>query len=193
MPMKNWVAVLALACLGWPAAADAMRCSGRVVSSGDYDFQVRERCGEPFWVEQRSELLVSGADGPLERRAERVIEVWYYNFGPRSLVQRLEFVDGRLSRSGTAGYGVNPSQAGRGCSDTDLRRGATTGEVVLRCGRPDSQAVRYRDEIRRDGRGNELLRPRQVEEWIYAGSGGRMARRVTFEDGRISSVTTLPR
>jgi hypothetical protein len=173
----------------WPAArAEAMRCGGRVVSTGDYDFQVRERCGEPQWVDTRRELLTQGAYGPVERRAERVIEDWYYDRGPNALVQRLVFVDGRLARTQSAGYG--PGARSGGCGDVDFSRGATTGEIVLRCGRPDSRAVRYRDEIRRDGHGNELLRPREVEEWVYSGGGGRL---LVFEEGRLSRVSTLPR
>lgn len=176
----------------WPAAqAEAMRCGSRVVSTGDYDFQVRERCGQPDWVDTRRELLTQGAYGPLERRAERVIEDWYYDRGANALVQRLVFVDGRLSRTESAGYG--PGARTGHCGDVDFSRGATTGEIVLRCGLPDSRAVRYRDEIRRDGRGNELLRPREVEEWIYAGRGGRLGRLLMFEDGRLARVSTLPR
>ncbi|TXK62030.1 DUF2845 domain-containing protein [Alkalisalibacterium limincola] len=176
----------------WPVAeAEAMRCGGRVVSSGDYDFQVRERCGEPHWVETRRELLTQGAYGPLERRQERVIEAWYYDRGANALVQRLVFVDGRLSRTESAGYG--PGARTGNCGDVDFSRGATTGEIALRCGQPDSRALRYRDEIRRDSRGNELLRPREVEEWVYAGSGGRLGRLLLFEDGRLQRVSTLPR
>lgn len=190
-PVVCVVVLLVLAL--WPdARAEAMRCSGRIVANGDYDFQVRERCGEPDWIESRSELVTSGALGPIERRAERVIESWYYNRGPNALVQRLQFVDGRLQGSQSAGYGQRPGAA-RACTDADLSRGFTTGEIVLRCGEPDSRAVRYRDEIRRDGRGNELLRAREVEEWVYAGSGGRLGRLLVFEDGRLSRVSTLPR
>lgn len=184
--------VLLLSLVLWPAApAEAMRCGSRVVSTGDYDFQVRERCGDPNWVETRRELVTQGAEGPLQRRAERVIEDWYYDRGPNALVQRLVFVDGRLSRTESAGYG--PGARTGGCGDADFSRGASTGEIVLRCGQPDSRALRYRDEIRRDGRGNELLRPREIEEWVYAGRGGRLGRLLVFEDGRLERVSTLPR
>lgn len=194
MSMK-WTAGMVAAVLGlvlWPAGdAQALRCSGRVVSSGDLDFQVRQRCGEPDWVEQRSELLTSGAEGPFEQRRERVIETWYYDRGPSALVQRLEFVDGRLRNASTAGYGHG--RRVRDCSDVDFSRGASSGEIALRCGQPDSRAVRYRDSIVRDGAGNELLQPRPVEEWIYAGQGGRLDRMLRFEDGRLVEVRTLRR
>jgi hypothetical protein len=195
MPLRTLVmsSALLLGLALWPVAdAEAMRCGGRIVATGDYDFQVRQRCGEPYWVETRSELLVSGADGPVERRAERVIEAWYYDRGPSALVQRLVFVDGRLSRTESAGYGMGGRSPGP-CGDADFRTGATTGEIVLRCGHPDSQALRYRDVIHRDGRGNELLRARQVEEWVYAGGGGRLGRLLVFEDGRLRRVTALQR
>lgn len=194
MPRRSLYPCIAmlLALALWPAAsAEAMRCGSRIVSTGDYDFQVRERCGQPDWVDTRRELLTRGAYGPVERRAERVIEDWYYDRGPSALVQRLVFVDGRLYRTESAGYG--PGARTGSCGDVDFSRGATTGEIMLRCGRPDSRALRYRDEILRDGRGNELLRPREVEEWIYAGVGGRMGRILVFRDGRLDRVDTLPR
>src|SRR3546814_8031462 len=91
-----WVAAL----VAVPGTAAAMRCSGRIVDSGDYAVQVRERCGEPYWVSEFSTILVYGAYGPVEQRAVQEVQDWYYNFGSSKLVQRLTFVDGRLRSEG---------------------------------------------------------------------------------------------
>ncbi len=177
--------------LGWAGAAEALRCGNRVVSSGDWDFQVRERCGEPAWTNTFGELLVSGIDGPLQRRVERVHEEWFYNFGPRNLVQRLLFVDGRLSRIESVGYGVR--QVGGDCSEVALRRGATLGEVYLHCGEPRSRSNRYEDIVIRDGHGNARVRPVRREEWLYSFGSSRFLRMVVFHDGRLDRVERISR
>jgi hypothetical protein len=67
----------ALAALLLLAAAEAraLRGDDRVVDIGDHAIQVRERCGEPFWIDADAELLVQGEHGPLgvqhARRAAR--------------------------------------------------------------------------------------------------------------------------
>src|SRR5690606_4665015 len=134
--MRFGILLVLLVILAWAGDAHALRCGNRVVTTGDHTFQVRERCGEPYWTNATSELLVSGLDGPLERRVERHVEEWFYNFGPNRLVHRLVFADDRLVRIETAGYGVR--RVGNDCSDTALRAGVTSGEVVLRCGEPSS-------------------------------------------------------
>lgn len=180
-----------LVLLALAGQAQAMRCGNRVVTTGDYDFQVRERCGEPYWINTYSELFVAGIDGPVERRAERIYDEWYYNFGPRNLVRRLLFADGRLAKIETLGYGER--RIGDDCSDTALNSGATAGEVFLRCGRPESRAFRYEDVIIRDGLGNARVRPVRREEWIYNFGSSRFVRMAIFHDGRLDRVERIPR
>lgn len=183
-------ALMLLLALGFAGDAAALRCGGRVVDTGDYDFQVRERCGEPYWYETYSELRVIGAHGPLEHRVERVFEDWYYNFGSNRLVQRLRFRDGRLVRVEALGYGSG--SIGGQCNDVALSRGTTSGELVLRCGEPASRTARYRDNVIRDGYG-ERIRPQRYEEWVYRFSDSRYARLVVLVDGKISRVEPLTR
>lgn len=182
--------LLVLTALAFAGEAAAMRCGTRVVTTGDYDFQVRARCGEPYWIASYGELLVSGAGGPVERRTERVHDEWYYNFGPNRLVHRLTFRDGRLLRIDTLGYGSHA--IGGDCGDIALLRGAAPGEVVLRCGAPHSRAARYRDILIRDGLGHEVIRPVRHEEWVYRFPGSRFARLVIFIDGRLERVERVP-
>lgn len=183
--------LLPILALGVAGSAEALRCGNRIVSTGDWDFQVRERCGEPAWTDTYSELLVSGIDGPIERRVERVHDEWFYNFGPRSLVRRLVFVDGRLARIETGGYGVR--EIGTDCSDTALRRGSRLGEIYLRCGAPESRNRRYEDVVQRDGLGRAQVRPIRREEWLYALPGSRFMRLLVFHDGRLDRVERISR
>lgn len=187
-PIRWLLVLMALACAG---NAYALRCGSRVVATGDYDFQVRDRCGEPYWIASYGELLVAGAGGPIERRVERVFDDWYYNFGPNQLVHRLRFRDGRLIRIDTLGYGSHG--IGGDCSDIDLARGTTPGEVVLRCGAPESRTARYRDILIRDAFGNERIRPVRHEEWIYRFPRSRFVRLAIFIDGRLDRVEHIPR
>lgn len=181
-----------LAALSWAVDAHALRCGNRIVTTGDHEFQVRERCGEPFWTNSFSELHVIGLDAPIERRTERVYDEWFYNFGPRSLVQRLVFADGRLVKIETAGYGTR--QIGGNCDDAALRTGTTSGEVVLRCGPPMSRTTRYEDVVLRDAVGNARVRPVRREEWLYdLGRRSRFVRMAIFIDGRLDRVERIAR
>lgn len=182
-------ALLLVCALLFAGDAFALRCGTRIVSTGDYDFQVRERCGEPYWISSYGELLVSGAGGFIERRAEQVYDEWYYNFGPNRLVYRLLFRDGRLFRIDTLGYGSH--SIGGDCTDIDLARGMSTGEVVLRCGAPYSRTARYRDILIRDQLGNERIRPVRYEEWLYRFPDSRFARLAIFIDGRLDRVERI--
>lgn len=175
------------------AAGDAlaMRCGNRVVTTGDHELQVRERCGEPSWIDDRSELRVTGAGSPVERAIEDRIETWYYNPGGNQLIRAVEFRNGRVVRVGTRGYGI--AEVGSRCGDTAFSRGISTGELVLRCGEPAARTARYSDEVIRDGLGNERVRRVPVEEWTYSLPGSRFYRNVIFIDGRLARVENLPR
>jgi hypothetical protein len=103
--------LLCLIGMSAPAAADALRCSGRLVSDGDTRGQVRSLCGEPSDVQRRSILrrpyydfhgrLVYYGDGLIEIP----VEIWTYNFGPYRLMRRVKFVDGLVEEIETLGYG----------------------------------------------------------------------------------------
>jgi hypothetical protein len=180
-----------LLALVWTADAYALRCGNRLVDVGDHSFQVLERCGDPYWTNAFSELLVAGENSLFERRAERVYEEWFYNFGPRKLVQRLVFADDRLIRIESGSYGVR--RIGEDCSDAALMRGSSAGEVVLRCGEPLSRRSRYEDTVIRDGHGNARVRPVRREEWTYDFGRSRSVRLAIFHDGRLQRVERISR
>lgn len=181
---------LALLCLLLllTAPAHALRCGTRVVSDGDRDFAVRERCGAPFYTEEFASYDIRGADGPFETQVENTYDAWYYNFGPRKLMVRLLFRNGRLAHEETLGYGVN--EIGDSCNIDSLPTGTSAGEIVAYCGEPASRRVQREANVRRDGRGNERYTPVRREEWTYDTGGNRLLRILTLHNGRLQSIDT---
>jgi Protein of unknown function (DUF2845) len=118
---------LLAACCAWAAGtahADGMRCGSRLVSEGDYLYEVRERCGEPDAASQRVELRTvrSFVNGPcyqeqgqvrcgrmVERTIEVVIDEWVYDRGEHKFVRYLTFEQGRLFHVRTGRYGSKDS------------------------------------------------------------------------------------
>lgn len=110
-------------------AADALRCGSSVVSEGDHKVEVLKKCGEPDFADTRviyetfhvdsegrrhllpsPETLPSGDRqyflGELRKVTQPVyIDEWTYNFGSHRLMRHLEFVDGKLRKIKTLGYG----------------------------------------------------------------------------------------
>lgn len=184
--MKRLALLCLLSLLATPALA--LRCGTRVVSEGDRDFAVRERCGEPFYVDQFSSVQVRGANGPFESQVEDVYDVWYYNFGPRRLMLRLLFLNGRLQREETLGYGV--TTLGESCNLDALPAGTSAGEIVAYCGSPAARRQQRSADIRRDNFGNERYRPVRIEEWTYDLGDTRLLRVLTLHNGRLQRVDT---
>ena len=187
--MKRTLAALLLLAAGAPA--QALRCDGRVVDVGDHAIQVRERCGEPFWIDAYTEVLVRGEYGPLEQRVERPVEAWYYNFGPNRLLRRLLLVDDRLVREDSLGYGV--ATIGTDCRIDALPAGTPAGVVVARCGEPISRRERWREIVRRDEAGNARRRYLRDEDWVYDVGANRDRRLLRLVDGVVQGVERLER
>lgn len=179
--------LLAACMLSLPA--HALRCGDRVTEIGDHALQVREVCGEPFWVDRYAQLQVRGEGGVLEQRSERVVEVWFYNFGANRLMQQVVFLDDRLQREATLGYGFD--RPSRGCNPDRLPIGLSNGEIVARCGAPLFQRDYYTETVERDGYGNAVVRPQRREEWTYRHGSSRRQRLLQIVDGHLVQVETL--
>jgi hypothetical protein len=169
----------------------AMRCGNRLVNEGDRAFQVRDRCGEPFWSESWLGVDILGRDTPIERQREVEWSVWYYNFGPRALMMRVAFVDGVLRETEALGYGVR--RIGDSCRATMDFRGLSSGELVARCGEPASRR-QARDSLAwRPGPNLERWREQRREEWVYDFGETRFLRVLDLVDGRVTSTQVLSR
>lgn len=184
-------ALLALALLACATPAAALRCDGRLVERGDHAIQIAERCGAPFWIDAYTEVFVAGEFGPLEQRAERAVEAWYYNFGPNRLLRRLLLVDDRLVREDSLGYGV--ATLGADCRIDALPAGTPAGVLVARCGEPLSRRERWREVTRRDGAGNARRRFIRDEDWLYDVGTNRDRRLLRLVDGVVQGVERLER
>ena len=188
--MKLLVVAVLLA-VAAPAAEAALRCGNRLVDEGDREFQVRERCGDPFWIEQWVRIEVLDRGQPFERQREVESSTWTFNFGPRALMQQLTFVDGVLQRIESLGYGV--AEIGTNCPfDRDLA-GMSSGELVARCGEP-AERRRSRDTVvLRPGPRLESWRDPRREEWVYDFGEDRLLRVLDLEHGRVVRTQALPR
>lgn len=103
-------------------ATDGLQCSGRIVSLGDTLYQVRSVCGEPDDAQHRIETRTvrhrvrvacgrerdpnAQCDTTVERSTDVVVDDWTYDFGRERFIRFLTFVDGRLARVQTGGYGT---------------------------------------------------------------------------------------
>lgn len=173
------------------SSAHAMRCGNRLVSNGAQDFQVRERCGEPFWADRYTKVEVIGRRSPLEQQRSVQFDVWYYNFGSNQLMRELIFRDGILLREDALGYGVN--EIGDDCSPNRVIDGLSIGELVAQCGEPASRRSQTDTIVWRPALGVEEWRDQRREDWIYDDADSRFVRIVRVLDGRVRGVDRVQR
>lgn len=172
-----------------PASALGIRCAARVIAPGMLEPQVRNACGAPFWTDNYASLEVFGAGGPYEEQREVDWDVWYYNFGPRSLMQRLTFRDGQLLQADALGYGF--SEIGTACVSSFVARGITVGELVARCGEPASRQGSNGARVHRLP-GYLRAEEDRREEWIYDDGSGYLTRYL-IKNGQVEGAERLQR
>jgi len=111
-----------------PSHASTIFCGNDLVDLGDHLIEVLAECGEPAYVEKRVIYKVKKIEfeaprvrrdlyaprGVHARRGIRVqkethvpisAETWFYNFGPNRFMREVWFVDGRVEKIRTLGYG----------------------------------------------------------------------------------------
>lgn len=77
------------------------RCDGSAIHLGDSTLDLLAKCGEPALQESRLERRADAAGrGTLVR-----VDVWTYDFGPRSFVQFATLENGTVVRVERGGYG----------------------------------------------------------------------------------------
>ncbi len=176
---------LLVVCLGMVLAASlplgeagAARCKNGIVGPGDGRFEVERACGEPDYIDRQAESYLPGVG------LVGTVEEWYYNDGPRRLIQIFVFRNGDLVREETAGHGFNRFSA-RSCSPYDLNRGMTKFELLTRCGEPDYRDTRWQVS---PGFRSHAGAASRVEEWVYNFGPNQFIRHVRIVDGRIADV-----
>ena len=187
----NRLAVFALLLLFASPSAFAFRCGTNLVTAGEQDFRVRAKCGDPFYADTYVATEVFGANGPVEEYRDVQYDVWYYNFGPSTLMRRFVFRDGVLAREETLGYGVD--EIGSDCNPNRDYRGVSVGELVARCGEPASRRTNVDTLVHRPAPGYLRYRDQRREEWIYDFGDDRFLRSFQLIDGRVENNGSLPR
>ena len=187
----NKLALFALLFLFASPSAFALRCGSNLVTEGSQDFQVRSRCGDPFYADTYSTTEVFGAHGPVAEYRDVQYDVWYYNFGPRQFMRRFVFRDGVLAREETLGYGVD--EIGDDCNPSRDYSGLSSGELYARCGEPASRRRANDTIVRRPAPGYERWRDQRREDWIYDFGDERFLRMIRLIDGEVSSSESIRR
>ncbi|HEY7873400.1 MAG TPA: DUF2845 domain-containing protein [Rudaea sp.] len=170
--------------------AHALRCGSRIVGTDDYDFQARDRCGDPFWVEDHYRIIVDNRDAPVQTVQQITYTAWFYNFGKNRLLVRLLFRDGRLVRENTLGRGVD--DIGDSCGPAKLVSGMSSGELVAYCGEPLSRHAQPGATQRRLAPGIYSQSDSYREDWIYD-LGGDFLYIAHLLNGHIDSVEHVRR
>ena len=183
--------LLAAALLLASPYAFALRCGNQIVNREMQDFQVRDRCGDPFWTESYTsyDLLGSHDAGQVAREVQ--FDVWYYNFGPSSLMHRLVFRDGILKQDDTLGYGVR--EIGSKCDPLMRFVDLSVGELVAFCGEPASRRQNSDTVVNRLAPGYRHVREQRRELWTYDFGESRFLRKLQLVEGRVVSAQTIAR
>jgi len=124
MKRVPWLCVFAstIAALGIGVATasspdSGFRCpSGRLVSRGDHMVEVRSKCGDPDFVDQRVEKrkvkvkVKKWVDDHVEEVSEEqevevLVDEWTYDMGPRRFVRFVAFENSRVVGVTTGGKG----------------------------------------------------------------------------------------
>jgi hypothetical protein len=185
MTTLRWLAALLMVIAIVPSA-HALRCGSDLTHVGDYEFQVRARCGEPIWVESHVRVEEYGTR---DERIEREVQYrdWTYNFGANNFMVRVVFRDGRLESEQKLGRGVE--EIGAACDDIGARftRGISSGELVAYCGQPAERYAQPGTVTRRVARGVHEQDDDYREDWVYD-FGGDLVYVAHLYNGRLNYI-----
>jgi hypothetical protein len=118
----TWIVCMMMAILLLTAASGLMAsdfsCDSKIITIGDYRYDVLRKCGEPSHVEVWEEVrirrdfspgLLETEIGfyrlPLFLTGPVTVEEWVYNLGPNRFIRYLRFENSRLIRITEGDYG----------------------------------------------------------------------------------------
>jgi len=186
MRRSLWIVLLlALLFAVLPSRAWALRCGTHLVKQGDLAPQVRDECGDPFYIGHYVGSPGVGVETPVEPGAAVATEAWYYNFGPQRLMVRLEFSGGVLAREQTLGYGFVGN--GGPCDFTGITTGMSVADLIARCGLAPH---RTRNPLAWSAYQGAQA-PAWGETWIYPADGSRAAREIQLQEGRVTDIKVV--
>lgn len=109
---------LLLVATTWNVVASDFSCDSKIVSIGDYRYDVLRKCGEPSHVEVWEEVRIRRdfSPGLFETgigfyqsqqflTGSVTVDEWVYNLGPNRLIRYLRFENSRLIRITEGDYG----------------------------------------------------------------------------------------
>lgn len=183
--------LLAFALLFVSPHAFALRCGNQVIGKEMQDFQVRDRCGDPFWTESYTSYDVLGSHDTGQVTREVQFDVWYYNFGPNNFMHRLVFRDGILKQDDTLAYGVR--EIGTKCDPLMRFVDLSVGELVAFCGEPLSRRQNSDTIVNRLAPEYRRVREQRRELWTYDFGENRFLRQLQLVEGRVTSAKAIAR
>jgi hypothetical protein len=177
-PLASGMLLVSLLLLAQAAAADSLRCGGKLLKPEDTKARLVAACGRPL---SRDVVAVVRAldDGQQVRAA--YTETWSYETPSVSGFQVLRFESGRL-----VGEGMR-------CEAGLVEEGDTTVTVLQKCGEPATRDTAGLVNEPPGPASAAVLSESLVEQWVYSEGEGTLLRIVTLRDGRIESIETGPR
>lgn len=80
-------------------------CTGDEIATGSTQYEVLQRCGEPFFKDTRNEETLSSVDEHTARLVVKRVDEWTYNFGPNRFLRIFHFENGVLVKVETGDRG----------------------------------------------------------------------------------------
>jgi hypothetical protein len=90
--------------MAFDMTASDFRCGSRIITIGDYKYDVLRKCGEPSHVNVWQEVSTFGSQRLLVEE-QVIVERWEYNLGPNNFIRYLRFENDRLRSITQGDYG----------------------------------------------------------------------------------------
>lgn len=161
------------------AAADSLRCDGKLVQVGDPKARLLTECGVPL---SRDVVAVVRASEDGTQTRLIYAEEWSYETPSVEGFQVLRFEGGRL-----VGQGMR-------CSGQLVQAGDSTVTVLQWCGEPvtrDAAGLAY--ETPGPASHAAVISESPVERWVYLQGKGSLLMIVTLRGGKIEQIESGPR
>lgn len=155
------------------AAADPLRCNGKLLKPGDPKARLVAACGEPL---SRDVVAVVRAYEDGEQIRSSYAETWSYETAGVAGYRQLRFEAGRL-----VGDGMR-------CAGGLVQRGDTTVTVLQKCGEPAGRDSAGLVQEPPGPAARAVQSESLVEQWVYSGGPGSLLRIVVLRAGIIESI-----
>jgi hypothetical protein len=172
--------------------ADALDCTGGIISVGDSRFDLVKKCGEPDFKDSHDEEFFEHYGRGVGRKVIITVEEWTYNFGPSQFMRIVILKNGKVAdiREGSYGYRKDAKPDQRECGGRIIVIGDSKSDVLMKCGEPamkDTHQEEFRERVD-TGLGQTVYVA--VEEWTYNFGPNRFVRIFTFRNGKVSDIKT---